>query len=139
MMFYSSKLLKCTFFYAPSITFFSHKVLQYPFTFTDDNECDTNNGGCSHTCINTPRSFICYCNDGYSLDSNGLNCSGKVIWNFRLDIIVINLLLIVRCTNGDHSCEHNCHNTDGSYTCSCNSGYSLTSNNKSCSGKHNNN
>ena len=39
------------------------------------------------------------------------------------------------CTNGNHSCEHNCHNTNGSYTCSCNTGYSLSSNGLSCNGK----
>ena len=39
------------------------------------------------------------------------------------------------CTNDDHSCEHNCQNNDGSYTCSCDIEYSLTSNEKSCSGK----
>ena len=59
-------------------------------------------------------------------------------------LIVINLIYYLsldvnECTNGDSSCEHSCHNTDGSYTCSCDSGYSLTSNKKSCSGKHNNN
>ena len=47
--------------------------------YIDINECDTANGGCSHTCINTPGSFICHCDDGYSLDSDRLNCSGKII------------------------------------------------------------
>ena len=47
--------------------------------YIDIDECNTANGGCSHTCVNTPGSFICYCNDGYSLDSNGLTCSGKII------------------------------------------------------------
>ena len=39
------------------------------------------------------------------------------------------------CTNGNHSCEHNCQNTDGSYTCSCNTGYNISSNGLSCNGK----
>ena len=41
------------------------------------------NGGCSHTCVNTPGSFICYCNDGYSLDIDELTCSGKIRIYFR--------------------------------------------------------
>ena len=36
------------------------------------------------------------------------------------------------CINSD--CEHNCTNTDGSYTCSCYNGYSLDSNGRNCSG-----
>ena len=47
------------------------------------------------------------------------------------------VLDVNECTNGDNSCDHNCQNTDGSYTCFCDSGYSLTSNDKSCSGKRN--
>ena len=45
-------------------------------TFIDIDECNNNNGGCSHTCFNTPGSFFCDCNDGYSLDNNEMTCSG---------------------------------------------------------------
>ena len=39
------------------------------------------------------------------------------------------------CTTGNHVCHHNasCTNTDGSYTCKCDSGYS--GNGHNCSGK----
>ena len=33
-------------------------------------------------------------------------------------------------------CDHTCHNTLGSYTCSCVSGYRLAADGKSCSGKN---
>ena len=55
-----------------------------------------------------------------------------------LDTYKINMNILSddnECTNDDHSCEHNCHNTDGSYICSCNTGYSLSSNGFSCNGK----
>ncbi len=40
------------------------------------------------------------------------------------------------CTEGMDKCDHNCHNTNGSYTCSCNGGYTLHSNGFTCIGKY---
>ena len=40
------------------------------------NECDTNNGGCAQICIDTVGSFVCSCQSGYTLASNGLSCNG---------------------------------------------------------------
>ena len=34
----------------------------------------------------------------------------------------------------DSDCEQICNNTVGSYTCSCNNGYSLNSDGRNCSG-----
>lgn len=36
--------------------------------FSDINECEINNGGCSHNCINTVGSFVCSCRSGYTQD-----------------------------------------------------------------------
>ena len=41
---------------------------------------------------------------------------------------------IDECTAGTHDCDQVCTNTDGSFTCSCNSGYTLDSNGRRCNG-----
>ena len=38
------------------------------------------------------------------------------------------------CELGTAACDQNCHNTNGSYTCSCNAGYTLDSDRTSCDG-----
>ena len=45
---------------------------------TDVDECATNNGGCAQTCTNTVGSFVCSCQSGYTLASNGLTCDGEL-------------------------------------------------------------
>lgn len=42
---------------------------------------------------------------------------------------------INECLSGSHSCNQTCQNTAGSYQCTCNSGYVLSSNGRSCNGK----
>ena len=36
--------------------------------------------------------------------------------------------------NGDHVCDHECTNVDGSFICSCDPGYELLSDNRTCEG-----
>ena len=36
--------------------------------------------------------------------------------------------------NGDHECDQNCTNVDGSYICSCDPGFELQSDNVTCEG-----
>jgi len=43
------------------------------------NECQTDNGGCSHTCINTLRSFYCECPDHFYLSDNNRDCIGMYL------------------------------------------------------------
>lgn len=45
---------------------------------SDINECNSANGGCSHSCINTYGSFYCSCYSGYYLTGDGMSCAGKV-------------------------------------------------------------
>ena len=53
-------------------------------------------------------------------------------------MIVLCLCILIdgdECTTGSHNCQHNCHNTLGSYFCSCQSGYDLNSDGRTCRGE----
>ncbi|WAQ93513.1 EGFL8-like protein [Mya arenaria] len=41
----------------------------------DKNECNTENGGCSHNCTNRHGAFECSCNDGYVINNDNKTCS----------------------------------------------------------------
>ena len=48
--------------------------------YTDDDECELNNGGCSQICNNTLGSYSCFCEEGYTLEFDGFSCSGKALY-----------------------------------------------------------
>ena len=64
----------------------------------------------------------------------------------KLEYIPIELALYVtlhpsttdidECDRGIGGCQHVCSNTDGSYYCSCNDGYTLNEGGKYCTGKY---
>ena len=66
--------------------------------------------------------------------------SGKS--GITLNTIACNALLMYQytdideCSEGTHNCDQVCTNTEGSFTCSCNSGYTLLSNGRSCIGMY---
>ena len=43
---------------------------------------------------------------------------------------------INECNTNNGGCTQNCHNTGGSYNCSCNNGYYLAGNGKNCNGEY---
>ena len=49
----------------------------YHITVLDVDECDAGISGCNHNCTNTVGSYVCSCDEGYELDSNGLTCIGE--------------------------------------------------------------
>ena len=100
------------------------------------NECQTSNGGCEQVCTNTVGSFECSCNPGFSLVSGGVNCNGKKVKLILYAIShVATTLDINECQTNSGGCEQICTNTDGSFECSCNPGYSLSSDRTNCIGK----
>ena len=44
---------------------------------TDVDECSTSNGGCDQVCTNAIGSFNCSCNEGFSLNADGITCDGE--------------------------------------------------------------
>ena len=104
----------------------------------DINECAYRNGNCSHICSNTLGSVICSCMTGYVLNADLRTCDGKMsttnyvenknnVWFLYLDIN--------ECAVNIGNCSQLCNNINGSYVCSCWTGYGLNSDNKTCSGK----
>ena len=51
-------------------------LLIYLLTYSDVNECATNNGGCEGVCNNTIGSYNCQCAAGFHLANNSRNCVG---------------------------------------------------------------
>ena len=106
----------------------------------DINEC-ANATTCNSNanCTNIPGSFTCACNQGYT--GNGTTCYGKqsIIssWNFAVFVCmmaIVSPIDINECANAT-TCNSNaaCTNTPGSFTCTCNQGY--TGNGTTCEGK----
>ena len=52
-------------------------LVSHTTVLSDVNECTLNTDGCQQRCVNTPGSFRCECNSGYSLNSDGRTCSGE--------------------------------------------------------------
>ena len=44
---------------------------------SDINECQTDNGGCTHECNNTDGSYNCLCWNGYELTRDDHDCTGE--------------------------------------------------------------
>ncbi|XP_057714569.1 complement component C1q receptor [Corythoichthys intestinalis] len=78
---------------------------------SDIDECQQSHLCGKHTCVNTPGSYMCLCQNGYEL-VNG-NCRD-------LD----------ECTHS--KCSHGCINTVGSFSCYCKDGFTLSDDGFSC-------
>ena len=102
---------------------------------SDINECLSSNGGCTHNCSNTDGSFVCSCDSGYELGTDGMACNGKTCdRDYNTDKRFM-LSDINECLSSNGGCAHNCSNTDGSFVCSCVSGYELGTDGMACNGK----
>lgn len=52
-------------------------ILDLSFS-ADINECEEINGRCEQTCNNTEGSFVCSCDEGFTLSTDGKTCVGKL-------------------------------------------------------------
>lgn len=104
---------------------------------TDINECDTDNGQCDQLCNNYPGGYNCSCNPGYTLDIDGRSCNGNTPLYYYTSIYLVVLCVLLddqECDIDNGGCQHTCINTDGGYYCSCNQGYQIDDDHKSCKG-----
>ena len=106
---------------------------------SDDDECTLGTDTCTHSCRDTPGSYVCSCRSGYILNADGRTCNGQEdsnIMQFHKFLFFLILLTdIDECSLGTDRCRHSCTNTIGSYTCSCNTGYALNSDGYTCDGE----
>ena len=89
---------------------------------------------CEQNCTNTVGSYNCSCNTGYSLDSNGRNCTGISLYVYAVYITFL-LTDIDECVTNNGGCSQNCSNNFGTFICSCNTGYTLFSDGLTCNGE----
>lgn len=68
-------------------------------TCEEEELCQLNNGGCSHTCVSLGVTTFCSCPTGFVLDKD---------WKTCMDIDECSF---------EKYCEHKCVNTVGSYEC----------------------
>ncbi|XP_034480924.1 uncharacterized protein LOC117786685 [Drosophila innubila] len=81
----------------------------------DIDECQVNNGGCSHLCENTKGSFKCNCPQGYQLATNTHDCED-----------------VNECAVDNGGCQESCINEPGSFKCQCGEGKRLSFDQKTC-------
>ena len=56
------------------------------FLHIDILECLVNEGGCEQNCMNTIGSFVCSCDDGYTLNDDERTCTGRFFLKSSLRI-----------------------------------------------------
>ena len=105
---------------------------------TDNDECaDTLANDCTQQCINIPGSYECDCYDGYqAVTVNATQCEGTYI-----TYVYTAIYNVYHCTyvdinecEGYNDCHQNCTNADGSYYCSCDTGFVLAADSRTCQG-----
>ena len=101
----------------------------------DINECSTSNGGCTQTCQNTAGSYYCVCGTGYSLASNNHGCDGELSIELKYQCGMYTFSDVNECSTNKGGCNQVCTNNIGSFVCSCNTGYELESDERTCVGE----
>ncbi|XP_032596993.2 uncharacterized protein LOC6556435 [Drosophila grimshawi] len=117
----------------------------------DVDECDgLLSGGCTHECINQPGSYECGCPLGYLLQEDERSCRPALVGcppgtektekgcepiECKLGMLLGadgSCVDIDECRVNNGGCSHQCRNSQGSYKCECQSGYTLAANSRDC-------
>ena len=76
------------------------------------------------------------CGIGYSLATNNHGCDGQLSTEpARVLLSRIYLSDVNECSTNNGGCNQVCTNNIGSFVCSCNAGYELDSDERTCVGK----
>ena len=108
------------------------------FKSTDLDECAQGISGCNQICTNTIGSYVCSCYYGYQIAQNNRTCTGKnTLINHaeQYPYAIFQSVDVNECALDISGCGQICTNTNGSYTCSCDLGYKISLNNRTCVGK----
>uniref|UniRef100_A0A8V0ZC22 von Willebrand factor C and EGF domains n=1 Tax=Gallus gallus TaxID=9031 RepID=A0A8V0ZC22_CHICK len=95
---------------------------------------------CQHRCKNSVGSYRCSCRPGYHLHGNRHSCVGECRAPSLRPRAIAAAPRAPRHVNecrqpGERrACQHACHNTPGSFLCSCRPGYRLSRDRVSCEG-----
>ena len=103
---------------------------------TDIDECRLGTHQCAQNCSNTVGSYTCSCRTGYRLSNDGQTCISEFKhfhWCIAVMLYIYPPLLdIDECAERISQCHQVCHDTPGSYSCSCRPGYDLNSDGRQC-------
>jgi len=104
----------------------------------DLDECQITNGGCQYQCRNTEGSFVCSCPASQRLQPDGKSCTGdnNFVQSLTLNVstkFVVKNQALVAINNG--GCHHNCELFRGIAKCTCQPGYRIDIDGKTCIGK----
>ena len=106
---------------------------------SDIDECEDEPPVClsfdHEVCSDTLGSYVCECEEGYH-NVSGLcegtkttvticACAGQILVFIDVD----------ECENNLHNCSYMCVNQNGSYSCTCDRGYSLQDDGETCQSK----
>ncbi|XP_055863669.1 latent-transforming growth factor beta-binding protein 4-like [Biomphalaria glabrata] len=103
-------------------------------TCLDVDEC--HNITCGHRCVNTIGSYVCQCDEGFILDTLNISACNDVdecleasqSCNQTCDVAPDSNISACQVNVQDCKlCDHLCLNTNGSYLCTCQTGYGLNS------------
>ena len=113
----------------------SHNVAVLSYDDTDIDECAAGENNCSVNAICSDivggeDSFQCTCNTGYT--GNGVNCTSEKVKIIHACTVSFYLYFfyiytdIDECSSNSDNCaeQATCSDTEGSFLCSCNTGYS---------------